>query len=159
MFMGIVLQNDVGLIRFQRAWQIRRQGDLGHSLTVGTFDFCGVTIVPQKHVENDTIIPCITVMPMRRPSGRIQMDLDIASLPCASGKLNDSLLKIRTNLDIPTPRMMNDNLLSRKRLQYRRAPAPVKPQAAHQLFRYRTMEGHRRLREPEVAGLDGVQPM
>jgi hypothetical protein len=74
------------------------QGNLRDKLPVGTSHRRGLTVIPQKDVEDHIIITLVEVMTVRRPPGGIAVYFDIPTVTYAIDEGNTGLLKIWTCL-------------------------------------------------------------
>jgi len=110
------------------------QGNLGYKLPVGASHLKGLTVVPQKDMEDHIIVTCVEVMAVRRPPGGIAVYFDIPAVAYPIDEGNTGLLKIWTCLQVPTSWRVDKNFSTVQRAQRRRAPTLIEPQASYQLF-------------------------
>jgi hypothetical protein len=93
------------------------QGDLCYRLPVSASHLRGLTVVPQKDMENHIIVACVEVMAVRRPPGGIAVYFDIPAVAYTIDEGNTGLLKIRACLQVPTSWRVDYNFSPVQRLQ------------------------------------------
>src|SRR5712691_10812679 len=105
------------------------QGDLREQLPIGASDLGGLTVIPQKDVQDHVIVAWVEMMAVRRPSGGIAVYFDVPPVACTIDKRHTGLLKIRPSLQVPTPRRVDNEFSTVQRAQRRGAPTLIEPQA------------------------------
>jgi hypothetical protein len=78
------------------------QSNLGYRLPVSASHLRGLTVVPQKDMQNHIIVAWVKVMAVRRPPRGIAVYLDVPAVASTIDEGDTGLLKIRTCLQVPT---------------------------------------------------------
>src|SRR5262249_40999983 len=101
---GIIFEDDVYLIGGQWTGQVRCEGHLRDKLPVSALCHSGRTVIPQKDMQHHICVGCGGVRAVGCPPRGRAVFFYAPRGALTADKFNAGLMKIRTSLEVPTPR-------------------------------------------------------
>jgi len=83
---------------------VRFEGYLRDKLPIGALYRGCRTVIPQKDMQDHAIVACVEMVAVGYPPRGRAVDFHIPPVALTADKFNAGLVKIRTSLEVPTPR-------------------------------------------------------